>query len=189
MAEYQNFRSAFNGFNREDVVHYIEYINNLHAGELNKLRTELREAQEELAALRSAPAPEPVTVPDEETVHQLEEALAKCSALEAELQEARVLALQAAAKPQTDDELEAYRRAERAERLANERVHELYRQANGALGDATAKVDDAATQIGELADQVIAQLGALQTAVISGKASLRDAAAGMYAVRPIPTEE
>ena len=28
MAAFQNFRSALNGFNREDVVHYIEYTNN-----------------------------------------------------------------------------------------------------------------------------------------------------------------
>ena len=27
MASSQNFRTAFNGFNREDVVHYLEYIN------------------------------------------------------------------------------------------------------------------------------------------------------------------
>ena len=26
MSTPQNFRSAFNGFNREDVVHYLEYI-------------------------------------------------------------------------------------------------------------------------------------------------------------------
>ena len=28
MAGSQHFRSAFNGFIREDVVHYIEYLNN-----------------------------------------------------------------------------------------------------------------------------------------------------------------
>ena len=30
MAAPQNFRSAFNGFNREDVVHYLEYLNSKH---------------------------------------------------------------------------------------------------------------------------------------------------------------
>ena len=42
----QNFRSAFNGFNREDVVHYLEYINNKHTAQVNQL-------EEENAALRA----------------------------------------------------------------------------------------------------------------------------------------
>ena len=37
----QTFRSALNGFNREDVVRYLEYINAQHAAELNQLRSEL----------------------------------------------------------------------------------------------------------------------------------------------------
>ena len=37
----QNFRSAFNGFNREDVVRYIEYINSRHNTEINVLKSEL----------------------------------------------------------------------------------------------------------------------------------------------------
>lgn len=41
MAQQQTFRSAFNGFNREDVVRYIEYLNNQHATEISQLRSEL----------------------------------------------------------------------------------------------------------------------------------------------------
>ena len=41
MAAFQNFRSAFNGFNREDVVHYIEFLNSKHAADLNQLNAEL----------------------------------------------------------------------------------------------------------------------------------------------------
>ena len=37
----QTFRSAFNGFNREDVVRYLEYINAQHTAEVNQLRSEL----------------------------------------------------------------------------------------------------------------------------------------------------
>ena len=36
----QNFRSAFNGFNREDVVRYLEYINAKHTAEVNQLTSE-----------------------------------------------------------------------------------------------------------------------------------------------------
>ena len=41
MANSQNFRSAFNGFNREDVVKYIEYLNGKHSADLNQLNAEL----------------------------------------------------------------------------------------------------------------------------------------------------
>ena len=36
----QNFRSAFNGFNREDVVRYLEYINAKHAAQVSQLTSE-----------------------------------------------------------------------------------------------------------------------------------------------------
>ena len=46
MSAPQNFRTAFNGFNREDVVRYLEYINNKHNSLVNQLN-------EENAALRA----------------------------------------------------------------------------------------------------------------------------------------
>ena len=49
MSASYNFRTAFNGFNREDVVHYIEYINSKHTTQLNQLRTDLTAAQQENA--------------------------------------------------------------------------------------------------------------------------------------------
>ena len=45
MAGIQNFRSALNGFNRQDVVHYIEYLNNQHNAQLEQLNTQLQNAQ------------------------------------------------------------------------------------------------------------------------------------------------
>ena len=92
-------------------------------------------------------------------------------------------------RPHTDSELEAYRRAERAERIATERVAQLYAQANGILSDATVRTDEAVTQINELADQVFAQFAQLQSALTAGANSIRDTAAAMYAIKPIPTEE
>ena len=41
MAIVKNFRSALNGFNREDVVHYIEYLNANHNSELQQLSAEM----------------------------------------------------------------------------------------------------------------------------------------------------
>ena len=41
MAEQQNFRTAFSGFNREDVVRYLEYLNSKHASEISQLNSEI----------------------------------------------------------------------------------------------------------------------------------------------------
>lgn len=171
MAAFQNFRSALNGFNREDVVHYIEYINKNHASQVNQLKTEIQTLQAELATLRSAePAPD---LSDE-----LAAANARIAALESELQQAQD-------RPKTESELEAYRRAERAERIANERVTQMYQQANGVLADATARTDDAAGKIAAMSDTIAAHLTELQAALAAGRNSMKDAAAAMYAIRPV----
>ena len=45
MAAPQNFRSALNGFNREDVVHYLEYINTKYQNQIDQLIAENQELQ------------------------------------------------------------------------------------------------------------------------------------------------
>ena len=197
MATQINFRSAFNGFNREDVVRYIEYINTKHAGEISQLNTELdylRSRQPELPSPVAADAPEDDTVAQQAA--RIRELFDRCNALEEELKAVQAEKAQLAqqlegAHRQQDsvqcrmeEELEAYRRAERTERYARERAENLYRQANGALADATVKVDDAATQVSQMTDRVIAQLTELQDAVLGSKQALRDAAATMYTIRP-----
>ena len=42
MAATQRFRSAFNGFNREDVVNYIEYLNIRHTAEMDQFNNQLQ---------------------------------------------------------------------------------------------------------------------------------------------------
>ena len=37
MAGIQNFRKSFRGFNRKDVVDYIEYMNNTHNAQIEQL--------------------------------------------------------------------------------------------------------------------------------------------------------
>ena len=90
-----NFRSALNGFNRQDVARYLEYLNTQHTAQINRLTTDLenlsRKAQEDGSK--------------DDRVRQLEE---KCRQQEAQLQayetqwedrckalEAQVAALQA----------------------------------------------------------------------------------------------
>ena len=193
-----NFRSAFNGFNREDVVHYIEFLNSKHAAELNQLNSELDYLRSSQRAEVAAPAPQPVV--DDDTMAQqaarTRELFDRCKDLEQKVEtlEAEKKQLNAqidAAKSQqvsyqsrVEEELEAYRRAERTERFARERADNMYRQVNEALASATAKVDDTAKEVGQVTDRVIAQLAELQDAVSGSKQALREAVATMYTIKP-----
>lgn len=246
MATNQNFRSAFNGFNREDVVHYLEYLNSKHTSLVNQLSEEADNLRQKLTVAAEAIAAdssrgEQITALEaerDELKAQLQQALAaaeasdnaryaleaECASLRAQLAAAPAVdpgreqliaqyaALQSALEEtqaenvrlteqlqqakaasavvvpvqasSTEKELEAYRRAERTERMARERAEQLYRQTNGVLADATVKVDQVAADIGTIADQVMTQLQQLQEAVTGSKQALKDAAGLMYSLRP-----
>ena len=49
MAQIHQFRSQLNGFNRQDVVNYIELMNNQHNAQVEQLKSQL-------AAAKAAPA-------------------------------------------------------------------------------------------------------------------------------------
>ena len=198
MAAPQNFRSAFNGFNREDVVHYLEYINTKHQNQINQLTAENEQ-------LRAQLEQQPASEEQSDLVASLQ---AECAALTAQLEEAEeakteleariakleqtkeaetvkeVTPVQEPVVPTISEELAAYRRAERIEREAKERAELVYFQANGVLTEATAKVDSVASGITEMADEVMSQLTQLQMAVSSSKQALQDAASIMNTIRP-----
>lgn len=190
MAAPQNFRSAFNGFNKEDVVHYLEYINSKHTAQVNQLTTENEELRAQLEQQPDTDLLETLQAQCAELTAQLEEAQARCAELEQQLEEKEPLvvvenAVTAPAPiPSVSEELEAYRRAERIEREARERAELVYFQANGVLTEATAKVDGIATDITEMADHVMSQLTQLQMAVSSSKQALQDASSIMNIIRP-----
>lgn len=157
------FRSALGGFNRSDVVQYIEYLNNQHSAQIAQLNSQLYAARNtDNAALKK----------------QLEEALERCAQLEAALAEAKQ------APAATNQELEAYRRAERTERLAQERASQIYSQANAVLADATLKAEEASTGITAVADQLSAQFALYQASLQATKDSLQDAVSALYSIRP-----
>ena len=237
MAEKLNFRSAFNGFHREDVVRYIEFVTSKHNNQVNQLTAENQRLRAQLETAQATPAQDPLTL--EMLAHaeaerddyrqqleakeaELQALRSRCEQLEqqagfaAELQtlkaqmeareaahaeamaqvkaeaDARVagaMAQVAALRGQADRELEAYRRAERTERQARERAEQVYHKANGALADAAVHVDDAATQISQMADQVIAQLEMLRGAVTGSKEALRSAADTLCSIRPTGDDE
>lgn len=177
----QNFRSAFNGFNREDVVHYLEYMNTKHQNQVNQLTAELEQLRSHMEQ------------PDETLAAQVESLQENCAALSQQLEqteaaraelEARCAALEQRGGESGNEELEAYRRAERIEREARDRAELVYFQANGILTEAAAKVDSIAAEITGKADHVMGQLTQLQMAVSASKQALQDAAAIMGTIRP-----
>ena len=114
MGELPHFRTAVGGFHKSDVSEYIAKIAKEHQNqlqekdkEIQQLRQQLDEARDQLSQQAAAPKPE----------------AAPTSALEAP----------AESQEETLDrlELEAYRRAEAAERIASQRAKKLYE----ALGD------------------------------------------------------
>ncbi len=183
MAAAQNFRSAFNGFNREDVVHYIEYLNSKHTGAINQLKSENQTLTDELEALRAQPAVDPALETECAQLREENQQLAQqIEELKVQLEEAQQFA------PLAEEELEAYRRAEKAERAARERARQIYCQATGALADATTQVDDAAEHFKILSLRISEQLSELQANVERSKSALQGAAATMYTIRPTENE-
>lgn len=177
MSAPQKFRSAFNGFNREDVVHYLEYLNSKHKTEVNQLTSELeylRTKQE--SAEPAADQTDVITALEQERdalQAQVAELTARCDALEQNTP----------AACSTSEELEVYRRAERTERLARERADLIYRQTTGVVAEASVRVNDMSAQVAPMAEQILAQLAELQHTIASGKQSLQEAAVILSTLR------
>lgn len=271
MAEPFNFRSAFNGFNREDVVNYIEYLKSNYNNQIRQLQADLAAAQKEnllqesnsdktdtqvaqqealltalnaekeelLSRCAALEAERSSLTEDNKTLYemhvQLEEQLAaalkdtpaqpsedagkiaamedqfaqqeavltalnaerddllsRCAALEADLaaltDENKVLTAKAAQleaqlsvaptvsntamSTYIEEELAAYRRAERVERMANERAAEIYRQLRTALQSTATKADAAVANMDSISDQFSAQINALRNALSDSRSYL-----------------
>lgn len=185
MSAPQNFRSAFNGFNREDVVHYLEYLNTKHTNQINQLTAENESLRQQLASLPEFQSQQLLVSSLEEKcaelTRQLEEARSCCAAPEQQPEEQETAPI---LSPSVSDELEAYRRAERIEREAKERAELVYFQANSVLAEASSKVDGISSDITEIADKVMTELTQLQVAISSSKRALQDASSIMGAIRP-----
>ena len=178
----QKFRSALNGFNREDVVRYIEFSNSRHEAEVTQLKEQLEFYRKE-ASVQNAAALQA----EKEHAAELEQ---KCADLEAEIENLRQQLSEASQKQSSvDEELEAYRRAERAERMAKTRVSQMYAQANAAIADTSANLDVAAENLGKVAQETMEKIQALQAAVTGSKQVISDAAAALGTIRPGTEEE
>lgn len=222
MSEPLNFRSAFNGFNREDVVYYIEYLNANHDNQIKQLRAELAAMQKETLPPADKCQDNAVSEMQEQFAQQeavltalnaeKDDLIARCAQLEATLasltaenkalsDKAANLEAQIAAgcngtpsiKPQLssymEEELAAYRRAERVERLANQRANAIYRKLRTALQETAAQTDEAAATLESVTGQFSAQFDVLRTYLSDSKACLEQSLGSLDDIFPDPIEE
>lgn len=174
MADISRFRSALGGFNRTDVVNYIESMSLEQQKQLRKLQEEnerLKAEKNTLAEMLAA------ANSDLRTLREQDAALSEQVELLA--QQAAELAEQAkAAEEQADDaessdqpaesvdyaslELEAYRRAEQTERNAATRAEKIYQQLSDLCEHARERYCDAGEEIAALSEDLTANLGRLQ---------------------------
>ena len=191
-----NFRSSLHGFNRQDVANYLEYLNNRHAAQVNQLNTDL----EALRRQAEAPAEDPQRTALEARCRELEqqleaarkerdEALAQREAAEQKLASARqdreeALLRSCGEKLEANRELEAYRRAERTERMARERAEQVYSETGTVLTQASNRIEAALRQMTGISQQVTGQLDTRQTAIASSRLALQDAAQTIDKLKP-----
>ena len=192
----QNFRSSLHGFNRQDVANYLEYLNNRHAAQVNQLNTDL----EELRRQAQAPAVDPQRLILEARCRELEqqlrqaqterdEALSQKEDALQKLEDARrdredALLRTSGEKLDANRELEAYRRAERTERVARERAEQVYSETGTVLTQASNRIDSALRQMNGISRQVSTQLDTLQAAISSSRLALQDAADTIEKLKP-----
>ncbi|MDY3781047.1 MAG: hypothetical protein SOZ90_02540 [Candidatus Faecousia sp.] len=198
-----NFRSALNGFNRQDVANYLEYLNNRHNTEITQLNTDLEALRQQQQKPQIDPqklALEARCMDLQEKLAQAErerdsarqerdEALAREQAAKRQLEDAQrardEAVIQASgAKLDTNQELEAYRRAERAERVARERAELVYSETGAVLTQASTRVESALRQMNGISQQVTSHLDTLQTAISASRMALQDAADTIQRLKP-----
>lgn len=195
----QKFRSAFNGFNREDVASYLEYLNSKHTAQVNQLTSEADFLRSKLdTAQPDCDQSEALSALEQERddlraeltalQEQYEALLSRCDDLEQQLAEANNAPTATVPVPAAvctpAEELEIYRRAERTERMARERADMIYRQTNGILNEASVRVGEMADQVVPIADQILMQITQLQNTVNTTKQSLQDAVVIINTLRP-----
>lgn len=191
-----NFRSSLHGFNRQDVASYLEYLNNRHAAQVNQLNTDLEALRRQAAAPVEDPQRAALEARCRELEQQLEtarkerdEALAQKEAAEQKLASARqdreeALLRSCGEKLEANRELEAYRRAERTERMARERAEQVYSETGTVLTQASNRIEAALRQMTGISQQVTGQLDTLQTAIASSRLALQDAAQTIDKLKP-----
>ena len=170
MGELPHFRTAVGGFHKSDVSEYIAKIAKEHQNqlqekdkEIQQLRQQLDEVREQLN--RQTAAPEPEAAPETSEASQ-EEALDRM-------------------------ELEAYRRAEAAERIASQRAKKLYEALGDICSNARSQLENADSAARNSITAMELQLQTLEDscdALTAALSSARQQLLDMDAMIPDPAE-
>lgn len=176
----QKFRFAVNGFNRTDVVNYLEYQNKKYTTQLSQLTQEnlrlRREAEnadtEELDNLRREL--DSLRGERDALSQELAETKAQLSTLEAHCSE-----LESRSGVGMQDELEAYRRAERVEREAGVRVEALRKSLMQNLSGAGDALDEVSSELDSCVQSLGDRLSILCACVSDARKALADAQTGL----------
>lgn len=200
--DYQ-FRSALNGFNRSDVVVYLQNLTEAHKGALLDAQAEASRATEEAARLRdenrmlhmqlaellarqreakpAEPAPEE---PEAPTLQQQElEAYRRAEAVERTAAEKAAAVEQAAAERAAALERQAAERAAALERETEEKLAATRQALNGILSSASARVSGEGAGLESLIASVSGELGELQSRLNAMTAFLTETAASLDALQ------
>ena len=187
----QNFRTAFHGFNREDVVRFLETATARHTAEVNQLRDEIARLEGDLSLLRMRSG-------DGASQEELEALQAENARLKAQVEELETQLTEPAATPirdetnWKDEELAAYRRAETVERQARNRAAQMYHRVNGLIADLAARMDGSKAEMTAAAEALRQALDQLQLALDGGQSILTEGTATLRALElehPADSEE
>lgn len=173
MADFTKFRTSVGGFNRSDVADYIEAL----CVEQKKALKALEDEKESLTS-QLEEAQISLTSKEQETRElrqKLEETETALAASESALEEALELADAQTAKPKAEPqaeqadycakELEAYRRAEAAERLAMERASRLRSRLSGLVDTMSGRYEQTGQEIQALSEDIRTNLQRMQEAL------------------------
>lgn len=187
MADFSKFRTAVSGFNRTDVVNYIESASMEHqkalrklTDERDKLAAENAQLQTQLTGLQARLIQ--VQADNDALTEQVNTLAQEGSDLAEQLKAAEAARAEAAAQPQpaqepslTEKELTAYRRAEQTERNAAVRARRIYTQLSNLCEDARSRYLDSGEEIAALASDLSTGLARLQDAFAEVQVIFNDA--------------
>lgn len=186
-----NFRTAMRGFNRTDVVQFIQRLTAEHEKELRSLREENERLTNALDAAQTdldAAVAEKVVLEDQllalREQPETEDAPAAevaSGSLDAPIAPAESISAPVGANI-NELELAAYRRAEMAERLARERAAAADEQMKALFEQAREKLDLATGDFGTVLDAFQTSFDQLRQVIRSAQGVLTESGAGMKAV-------
>jgi len=166
---YENFRNALNGYNKNDVVSFIQRMTVEHDKSVKKSKEQILNLQNEMNEVKA----------ERETLSaQLQASSDEKNAMQEELQKLKdeLAAAKADAQKREDSynelELAAYRRAESVERQAKERAAVITQKLEIICSDSKNDLSDISAQIDALSGELAAKYQELDVLLNHAKSSL-----------------